>query len=336
MHGLTYAQLKDESRTNTPAPIAAAAAETIDLTADEPAEATATPAAAATAPPAAAVTPAAAAAAAPAAAPSAAPSAPAAAIPDAGLVQSVDSEGVTVVLTAEGDALYEVERILSKRRAAAESGSAASGGRAPSARLDPDAYVYKVKWKGFGDKDATWEPYANISSCTELFDAFLLEVRKRSHIRGTICGWYRTVESPLNSCLFVTLLSCCVRTRRLQRRNGRSAGRQKSWRRRPQRPTQHSRRTQMERPQRWWPLLCAMDLLRVSRCPPRPSPLSLSATCSVVCAIRPLRLPLLLQLRLLRLPTSSSAKGVCSLLIMSALRTVASATRGLGPAMHAR
>jgi hypothetical protein len=85
-------------------------------------------------------------------------------------VQTVDSEGVTVVLTAEGEALYEVERILAKRRAAAESGGAGSSGRAPSARVDPDAYIYKVKWKGFADKDATWEQtFRRAPSCSRRF-----------------------------------------------------------------------------------------------------------------------------------------------------------------------
>ena len=50
---------------------------------------------------------------------------------------------------------YEVERIIGK-------GKDAEGG-----------CVYLVKWKGYGEEEATWEPIANIiEQCEELVKAF--------------------------------------------------------------------------------------------------------------------------------------------------------------------
>jgi len=150
--------------------------EAIDLTSTTPPpEATAAAAAAALAPPPAVAPAAPAAAAAPmlAATPASVPP-----VVDAASVAS--SEGPVSLQTASGEVLYEVERIVGKKRnTAAQSGSStASGGggrHAPNPRIDPHAYLYKVKWKGFADKDSTWEPYVNVEPCTELMEAFFAE-----------------------------------------------------------------------------------------------------------------------------------------------------------------
>jgi Zn-finger protein len=88
------------------------------------------------------------------------------------------ADGPVTVVTEGGETLYEAERIVAKRRnnAASASGSSSASGRGISSdpRIDPDQWLYKVKWRGFSDRDSTWEAYVNIATCTDLLEQFFV------------------------------------------------------------------------------------------------------------------------------------------------------------------
>ena len=81
----------------------------------------------------------------------------------------------------DGEAAFEVERIIGKRRVVSTGAGAGSGASVSSTsrcgppRVDPDAWLFKVKWRGFADKDCTWEPYAHVAQCTDLMEEFFEE-----------------------------------------------------------------------------------------------------------------------------------------------------------------
>ena len=106
-----------------------------------------------------------------AAAPVAVAPAPAAAVAAAPVV-----EGPVTMQTESGEILYEAERIVGKRRIPVASGASTSSTRTVSdPSVDPHSWLFRVKWRGFEEKDNTWEPYANIEACVDLLQAFYQE-----------------------------------------------------------------------------------------------------------------------------------------------------------------
>lgn len=55
---------------------------------------------------------------------------------------------------------YEVESILESRRTG-------------------DLYEFKIKWKGYAESEATWEPEKNLKHCEDMVNEFELEAAKR-------------------------------------------------------------------------------------------------------------------------------------------------------------
>ena len=65
-------------------------------------------------------------------------------------------ERLPAVVTPQGEEEYEVEEILA---------SGLTGGRNPKIK-------YKVKWKGYGDAEQTWEPLDNLANAQDAIKAF--------------------------------------------------------------------------------------------------------------------------------------------------------------------
>ena len=59
-----------------------------------------------------------------------------------------------------GDDEYEVAQILERRV------------RRHHRRNNPLVWEYKIRWKGYGPDDDTWEPEANLTGCAPLLAAF--------------------------------------------------------------------------------------------------------------------------------------------------------------------
>ena len=72
---------------------------------------------------------------------------------------------------------YYVEKIVSKRLK-----DLSKKGEAVVPSCPEDFYEYQVKWEGYKPEENTWEPYANVSHCTEDLERLYqkLERKKRS------------------------------------------------------------------------------------------------------------------------------------------------------------
>ena len=65
---------------------------------------------------------------------------------------------------------YEVEKIL-KHKTFNDGGG--------------DANYFLIKWKGYDESEATWEPECNMSDCDMKITSYFLERKRREFPKGT-------------------------------------------------------------------------------------------------------------------------------------------------------